>query len=52
MSDNRDTQSRESGDPPCVHCRNRLMSRRQDGRGRSAHPVCQIRIRQRAEADT
>ena len=51
MRDSRDTHSRDNRDPPCVHCRDPVMSRRRDGRGRLAHLVCQIRIRQRTEAD-
>jgi len=52
MRDSRDTHSRDNRDPWCVHCRDPVMSRRRDGRGRPAHLVCQIRVRQRAEADT
>ena len=52
MTDSRDTHSRDNRDPPCVHCRDPVMPRRRDGRGRPAHLVCQIRVRQRAEADT
>jgi len=52
MRDSRDTHSRDNRDPPCVHCRDPVMPRRRDGRGRPAHLVCQIRVRQRAEADT
>ena len=51
MSDSRDTHSRDSRDPPCAPCRDPVMSRRRDGRGRPAHLVCRIRVRQRAEAD-
>ena len=44
--------ARDSHDPPCAHCHDPVMSRRRDGRGRPAHLVCRIRVRQRAEADT
>ena len=52
MRDSRDTHSRDTRDPRCVHCRDPVMLRRRDGRGRRAHLVCQIRVRHRAEADT
>jgi len=51
MGDSRDTHSRDSRDPPCAPCRDPVMSRRRDGRGRLAHLVCRIRVRQRPEAD-
>ena len=52
MGYSRDTHSGDSRDPPCAPCRDPVMSRRRDGWGRPAHLVCQIRVRQRAEADT
>ena len=54
MGYSRDTHSGDSRDPPCAPCRDPVMSRRRDGQGRRAHAhlVCQIRVRQRAEADT
>lgn len=52
MGDSRDTHSGDSRDPPCAPCRDPVMSRRRDGWGRPAHLVIQIRVRQRAEADT
>ena len=52
MRDSPDTHSRDNRDPPCVPCRDPVMSRRRDGRGRPAHLVCQIRVGQRAGADS
>jgi hypothetical protein len=51
MTDSRDTHNRDNRDPPCAHYRDPVMSRRRDGRGRPTHLVCQIHVRQRAEAD-
>ena len=52
MTDSRDTHSGDSRDSPCAPCRDPVMSWRRDGWGRLAHLVCQIRVRQRAEAYT
>jgi hypothetical protein len=51
MRDSPDTHSRDNRDPPWAHCRDPVMSRRRDGRGRPVLLV-PIRVRQRAEADT
>ena len=52
MTDSRDTHTVTAVTRRARPAGTRVMSRRRDGRGRRAHLVCRIRVRQRAEADT